>query len=97
MTRLAMILALAALASCDSPDPDYAGLPATRVSVDGSTFAVRRNGNEAQAIRVNMERRAGVMARAFVAIEPATGCQVRPGTLSGDPAVVYARLSCSAP
>ncbi|MGC9419584.1 MAG: hypothetical protein ACP5EN_11510 [Rhodovulum sp.] len=96
MLRAAPILLVLALTACDSPGPGFGALPGTRVTVDGSTFAVRRNGNTAQAIRLNMERRAGVMARGFVAIEQATGCQVRPGTLSGDPAVIYAKLTCAA-
>lgn len=95
MTRTASILLALALLGCDSPGPDFGGLPGTRVTVDGSTFAVRRKGNTAQAIRLNMERRAGVMARGFLAIELATGCEVRPGTLTGDPAVIYAKLSCA--
>lgn len=95
MLRPVPILLALALAACDSPGPDFAGLPGTRVTVDGSTFSVRRKGNTAQAIRLNMERRAGVMARGFTAIERATGCQVRPGTLSGDPAVIYAELTCT--
>jgi len=95
MRRPAPILFALLLAACDSPGPEFAGLPGTRVTVDGSTFSVRRSGNTAQAIRLNMERRAGVMARGFVAIEQATGCAVRPGTLSGDPAVIYAKLTCA--
>lgn len=96
MTRPFPVVLILVLAACDSPGPDYVGIPPTRVTVDGSTFAVRRNGAEAQAIRLNAERRPGVGARAFMAIERATGCQIRPGTVTGDPAVIYARLSCTA-
>lgn len=95
MRRPARILLVLLLAACDSPGPDFGALPGTRVTVDGSTFSVRRRGNTAQAIRLNIERRAGIMARGFIAIEQATGCEVRPGTLTGDPAVIYARLSCA--
>ncbi|TCO69963.1 hypothetical protein [Rhodovulum euryhalinum] len=97
MNRPVLVLLALTLAACDSPSPDFGGLPGTRVTVDGSTFAVRRKGNTAQAIRLNREWRAGVMARGFIAIEQATGCEVRPGTLSGDPAVIYARITCAEP
>jgi len=97
MTRPVLILVVLMLAGCDSPGPGFGALPGTRVTVKGSTFAVRRNGGTAQAIRLNAERRDGGMARGARAIELGTGCQIRPGTLSGDPAVVYARLSCASP
>ncbi|MBN2907120.1 MAG: hypothetical protein JXJ18_10470 [Rhodobacteraceae bacterium] len=94
MKWLLYIGVLVALGACDAPGPGFAGHPATRVTVDGSTFAVRQNGDRAQAIRLNVERRKGVMARAFAAMEQATGCTIRPGTLSGDPAVIYAQIAC---
>lgn len=83
------------LAGCESPGPQFAGHPATRVTVEGSTFAVRRHGDAAQAIRLNREYRKGIMLRAYRAIEIGTGCAIRPGSLSGDPAVVYAKLTCA--
>lgn len=95
MKRLIFIAVLAGLAACDAPGPDFAGHQAARVTVEGSTFSVRRAGDEAQAIRLNMERRRGVMARAVRAIEIGTGCEIRPGSVTGDPAVIYARLTCA--
>ncbi|MBL3584309.1 hypothetical protein JMM61_02815 [Rhodovulum sulfidophilum] len=91
---LALTLSLA-LSACDSPGMDYAGIPPVRIEVEGSTFAVRRKGPEAQAIRLNREYRKGAMQRAFRAIETGTGCAIRPDTLSGDPAMAYAKLTCT--
>ncbi|GAA0299730.1 hypothetical protein [Rhodovulum strictum] len=91
------VLIVLSLAGCDSPGPEFGALPGTRVVVEGSHFAVRRKDGTAQAIRLNAGHRPGTMARGARAIELGTGCRIRPGTLSGDPAVIYARLSCAAP
>ncbi|MBK5934548.1 hypothetical protein C8N32_104146 [Rhodovulum imhoffii] len=93
--RFLALAAVAALAGCDSPGPFFAPAPATRVTVDGSEFSVRRRNEKAQAIRLNRERRDGVMRRAHEAIEIATGCIVVPGTLRGDPALVRATVYCA--
>ncbi|PTW51525.1 hypothetical protein [Rhodovulum kholense] len=95
MVRLHCLALILTVSACDSPGTEFAGIPPVRVEIDGSTFAVRRKGGEAQAIRLNREYRAGTMTRAFRAIETGTGCAIRPDTLRGDPAVAYARLTCS--
>ncbi|TCP27434.1 hypothetical protein [Rhodovulum adriaticum] len=98
MTRLSLFLCvLAFVTGCASPGLQFAGRPAVEVTVDGSRFSVWRNGDTAQAIRTNMERRPGIMHRAYRAIEQATGCAIRPGTFTGDPALVTARLTCPDP
>ncbi|RBO51703.1 hypothetical protein DSD19_17995 [Rhodovulum sp. BSW8] len=94
MVRILCIALILVVSACDSPGMDYAGIPPVMVEIDGSRFAVRRKGGEAQAIRLNREYRAGTMARAFRAIETGSGCAIRPDTLRGDPAVAYARLTC---
>jgi hypothetical protein len=100
--RLApLLLLLLPLAACDSPDPrsDFAGLPPTRIALDGATFSVRVAGTQAQAVRTNFDLRAGIrgreiLPRAGLAMERASGCRVRPGSLKGDAAVAEARLDC---
>ncbi|MEX5730067.1 hypothetical protein Ga0609869_003420 [Rhodovulum iodosum] len=91
--RAALALCLG-LGACDSPGPGFAHIPARPVTVDGSSFAVRQRGEDVQAIRLNRERRAGVMTRGVQAMERTTGCRVRAGTLKGDPALMTARVLC---
>lgn len=71
--------------------------PHVAVTVEGSRFSVWRDGDRVEVIRVSPEalpRLSVVLARAEVAIERATGCPVRSGSLKGDQAVVTARLAC---
>lgn len=88
-----------ALTACDSPSPAFMSLPAHRVTVDGSTFSVRFNRFEAEAIRVNFESpksRGTMIYRGARAIMLASGCPLDPKTLEGDPAIVRASLDCGA-
>ncbi|RDC72863.1 hypothetical protein DLJ49_09615 [Rhodovulum sp. 12E13] len=103
MRPVVLSLAVAALLlpGCDSPSPlsSFAGVPATRVEVAGSTFSVRVAGREAQAVRTNFDLRAGsrgreIVPRAGIAMERASGCRVVPGSLRGDSSVIEARLAC---
>lgn len=88
------------LFGCDSPNPigPYAGVPPTRVEVDGSVFSVRVAGTQAQAVRTNFDLTAGrggqIIPRAGIAMEQASGCRVVDGSLRGDAAMIEARLSC---
>lgn len=71
--------------------------PHVAVEFEGSRFSVWREGDRVEVIRVSPEalpRLSVVLARAEVAIERATGCPVRSGSLKGDQAVVTARLAC---
>lgn len=95
------VLATVFLAACDSPHPlsDFAGVPPTRVEIADSVYSVRVSGNKAQAIRRNVDfnaalHRAEYVARSGLAMEKASGCRVRSGTLRGDPAMAEARLAC---
>ena len=88
---------LSVLAGCDSPSPAFLGVPATRVTVEGSTFSVRARADEAEAIRTSAERltrRSEIVARGAVAIEIATGCKVDPDRVYGDQSVISAQLDC---
>ena len=70
-------------------------MPATRITIDHSTFDVRVDGTRAEAIRLNSEyapRLAAVAPRGVYAIEKVSGCRVR--KLEGDAALMQAWLDC---
>ncbi len=90
-------MALVALAGCDSPSPAFARLPAHRVTVDGSIFAVRHTHFDAEAIRLSVEgstTRGGTVFKGAKAMILVSGCAVVPETLKGDENLVYADLDC---
>ena len=71
---------LALLTGCNTAGPYFRGLPATTITVDGSTFDVRVNGKLAEAIRTNVEyapRFGLIRARAGKAMEMVSGCKVK--------------------
>ncbi len=89
--------ALFGLVACDSPSLSMHQAAVARVSVAGSTFAVRRAGDRIEALRISPEPvpdKRDTLLKAFVAIRGVTGCDVREGSLSGDQAVVRAELDC---
>lgn len=93
--RQAMLIILFLLAACDGPTPHFAGIAPVTITVDGSTFDVRRRADLAEAIRTNTQyapRMGPIAGRAERAIVQATGCKVR--DLRGDQAVIVARLDC---
>ncbi|MEH6833342.1 MULTISPECIES: hypothetical protein [Falsihalocynthiibacter] len=98
MRALAILFsALLAVTGCDSPHPRTKGFDVKKVSVEGSDFTVRSNGEVVEAIRTNYAPRRDfgrVLLRAVVAIEVATGCVVDQTTVKGDPALVAARIDC---
>lgn len=70
----------------------------TEVVIDGSTFSVHRQGSLVEVYRTSFEWRpplSRVLARARLAIEQATGCPVREGSVIGDHALIRAQLDCS--
>ena len=86
---------LALLAACNTAGPHFRGLPATRVTVEGSTFDVRVGDGLAEAIRVNPEyapRFGPIRARAAFAMEQVSGCLVT--EVRGDQALALGRLAC---
>ncbi len=91
-------LCVAVLASCDSPHPAFAGVAKKTITVQGSVFHVRIKGDQAEAIRTNFERIPKIgetFPKAAAAIEQASGCRVRPNSLTGDPARMTALLDCN--
>jgi hypothetical protein len=94
--RLAHVFCLL-LAACDSPSLMFAGGERRLVEVGAARFAVYRQGDAAEAYRLNPEAlppRGQVLLTAGRAIEAATGCRIRPGSMTGDWSIVRASLEC---
>mgnify|MGYP003142270538 CR=1 FL=1 len=54
--RLLLIIAVViGLAACTVPSRDFRGIPAQRITVEGSVFDVRIRGERAEAVRVNTQ------------------------------------------
>ena len=67
------------------------------VTVDGSTFDVRRKDDRVEVIRTNMEAvfsLRAILPRAADAVRKATGCMPKDGTWQGDQAVMQVRVDC---
>ncbi|MBT2131457.1 hypothetical protein [Aliiroseovarius lamellibrachiae] len=86
-------------ASCDSPSPQFRSKDTTtaEVTVEGSVFKIHRRENWVESYRTSFEALPNVskvLGRAKVAIERATGCPIRQGSLSGDQGIQRAELNC---
>ncbi len=93
--RMASLPLLLLLAACNTAGPHFRGLPATRVTVEGSTFDVRVRDNLAEAIRVNVEyapRFGPIKERARIAMAQVSGCTVK--EVRGDQALAIGVLNC---
>ena len=89
---LALVLVLSA---CNTAGPHFRGLPATRVTVEGSTFDVRVRDELAEAIRINAQyapRFGPIRERAGVAMAQVSGCKVK--EVRGDQAQATGVLDC---
>ncbi len=89
------LVAFAFLAACNSAGSHFRGLPATTVTVDGSTFDVRVRGDLAEAIRTNSEyapRFGPIRERAERAMALVSGCEVK--DVRGDQAQATGILRC---
>ncbi len=92
--RLVPILLL--LAACNTPGPHFRNVPATRITVEGSSFDVRVRDDVGEAIRTNSQyapRFGPIASRAKVAIELASGCLAL--RVRGDQAQILAELDCA--
>lgn len=91
------IPAILMLAACASPAPEFMGAEQIRITRDGRDFAVFRQGNRAEAIRLGyatLPERQGMVATLTSVMEEATGCTPVPGTIEGDTGEIRARLRC---
>lgn len=92
---LRVIIIALLLAACATAGPQFRGLPATTVTVDGSTFDVRVSDGTAEAIRTNAEyapRFGPIRARAGKAMALVSGCEVK--EVRGDQAQAIGILKC---
>jgi hypothetical protein len=74
------------------------GIEAQTITVETSTFDVRRKENEVELIRTNTEAVFSLQAiipRASIAVVEVTGCDPLPGTWSGDHAVMRVQIECA--
>ena len=93
--KIVCVLFIVCLCACNRAGPHFRGLPATRVTVDGSVFDVRVRGELAEAQRVNTEYapRLGLIGpRAALAMAHVSGCRVK--QVLGDQAMVTGVLDC---
>ena len=92
-----LVCVILVLVSCSSPGSRFNSVQPVRVTVAGSDFDVYVLGDDVRAIRMNFEvfpKLAVVGARAGVAIRLASGCAVIASSVSGDQAVMDARIAC---
>ncbi|MGL4310466.1 MAG: hypothetical protein ACRCSU_08255 [Paracoccaceae bacterium] len=90
-------LALFLLTACASPAPEFMGAQEIRITRGGRDFAVFRQGNRAEAIRLGyatLPERQGMVAMLVSVMAEATGCTPIPGTVEGDTSEIRARLRC---
>jgi len=83
------------MSACNTAGPHFRGLPATRITVEGSTFDVRVRDELAEAIRVNAEyapRFGPIKLRAGIAMAQVSGCKVK--DVRGDQAQATGILDC---
>ena len=83
------------LAGCNTAGPHFRGLPATRVTVEGSVFDVRVRGDLAEAMRINSQyapRFGPIKERAGIAMAQVSGCEVK--EVRGDQALATGLLDC---
>ena len=95
-----LVWILLPLLACNTPSPEFSGVPVTRVIVGKSVFDVRMVGDRAEAIRITHEWAPDlsyVVARFARAFEAASGCTLRPNSMRGDQVVMQARLKCDIP
>lgn len=92
---LGLLCLCLALAGCNAPGLGFSGLPAVEVTQGESRFALRRRGDEVEAVRISREvlpRFDRVALSAARAAERTYGCRARAPT--GDPSVVRMTLDC---
>lgn len=95
------LLPLLMLAACATPAPQMFGAARSEVTVQGIRFVVFQKENRAEVVRLGYLTRAervpvpGLMLQA---VEQATGCRVRPGSvrtgLPGDTGEARMALAC---
>ena len=94
-TRPVFLTAVTMVLGCNVPGPHFRSTPATRLTVEGSTFDVRVHGHLAEAVRINPRyapRLGPVAGEAAQAMRFVSGCHVT--EVRGDAAQVTGLLDC---
>jgi hypothetical protein len=95
-----MLVCVSLFSACSAPSFEYSGQAPSRVDVGRRTFDVYVRNDKAQAIRTNKEWGASkddVFRDARTAIEEASRCSVDKESISGDIAMINARIICKSP
>ncbi|WP_193139986.1 MULTISPECIES: hypothetical protein [unclassified Meridianimarinicoccus] len=83
---------------CTSASLPMMGADTTRLAIGGHDFVVRHTDQRAEVVRANpaVAARSDMLALSKLAMEQASGCKVRDGTLYGDAVLAEAMLACPA-
>jgi hypothetical protein len=95
-----VLVCASVLSACSAPSLEYSGQSPTRVDVGHRTFDVYVRNDKAEAIRTSHEWGAtkdDVFRDARTAIEEASRCSVDEKSISGDVALINARIACEGP
>ena len=85
------------LAACNTASPGFMGIEAETVTVEGSTFDVRRKDDVVELLRTSREfapTLQSVVPQAAQAVILVTGCTPRAGTWSGEQTLMRVRVDC---
>jgi hypothetical protein len=99
MSKRMPLICLLLLAACTRPSPAMLGAKGTNVTVETSRFRVFHypGASKVEAHRISFEPLPSLvetLAKAHQAIEIATGCTVRSGSLYGGQAIFEAEVNC---
>lgn len=101
MIRALLLLLPLLLAACATPSPQYLGVPARSVVLDGREYRVflRRSGatGHAQVVRIGWAPRrdhAAILEAMVLAAEQVSGCTAARAGITGDSGVMNMVLRC---
>ncbi|MDA5095433.1 hypothetical protein O2N63_15195 [Aliiroseovarius sp. KMU-50] len=99
LKQIAPLVLTTALIACDSPSPEFRHRETLThdITVEGARFKIHQREDWVESYRVNFEavpKVSSVLRRAKIAIEMATGCPIREGSLTGDQGIQRAQLDC---
>lgn len=95
--RFVALFLSGSLVACDSPSPNMTGSERYALQIDGYDLTVWQKHTQVEVIRHGFARREDqsrlqeLMARAA---RDATGCALRPDSITGDTGVLRATLDC---
>jgi hypothetical protein len=95
--RMLMLPALALLAACASPSPQFFGAARQDITIDGRRFTVLRADSRVQVIRhghADRNARADIPDQMLRAVAQATGCTPIATSFQGDSGERRGRIRC---